>query len=761
MLSRPRFNPALSVHLIPPQRVVLIGERRSFHLDGRAYYHLAPLLNGEHTTESLLMRLDGVVPMSEVLYALSTLEQKGHIVEASMRPDAEGAFWSVAGVNAAQAADRSVTTRVRIRPVSSDATTADALADAARDTESALRELGWSVGAAAERLDLDVVVTDDYLRADLDSINRDALVSGRPWLLAKPVGVVMWLGPLVHPGETACWQCLAQRVRGNRHVETYLEQRSGQAGPLPTSRPAVASTRGVAAHLVALEAAKWRAGAPSPLRGSLRTIDLLTWESREHVVVRRPQCPACGDGNWRDRPVRPLVFQSRGKTPGDDGGFRTVSAEDTYARLVHHVSPITGVVSSLEPLLGQVGELAWSYSAGHNFAMMTDNLFFLRQNLRGRSGGKGTTAMQAKVGGLCEAIERYSGVWRGEEPVRRAAQNDLGSDAVGPIQLMQFSRAQYTNRSSWNAKQSHTRFHIVPEPYDPSLPIDWSPAWSIVERRTVWVPSAFCYFGHPDIRAQFVCLADANGTAAGNTIEEATLQGLLEVIERDAVALWWYNRIPREGVDLDSFDLPYVRALQEYHARLDREIWVLDITSDTGIPVFVGVSRRTDRPVEDLIIGFGAHLDPRLALLRALTEVNQFLPAILKRNPDGSTKYWFHDSDAINWWQTATTANQPYVAADPRRSARRLADYPQLWTDDLKDDVERTVATLASLGHQTLVMDQTRPDVEFSVAKVIVPGLRHFWRRLGPGRLYDVPVRMGWLDTPTPEEALNPISIFF
>jgi ribosomal protein S12 methylthiotransferase accessory factor len=337
----------------------------------------------------------------------------------------------------------------------------------------------------------------------------------------------------------------------------------------------------------------------------------------------------------------------------------------------------------------------------------------------------------------------------------------MGNEAIGPIPLTQFSRAQYTNRHAWNAKQPHTRFHIVPEPYDPSMPIDWSPAWSVSERRTVWVPSAFCYFGHPDIRAQFFCMADANGTAAGNTIEEATLQGLLEVIERDAVALWWYNRIPRERVDLDSFDIPYVRALQDYHARLNREIWVLDITSDVGVPVFVGVSRRVDRPVEDLIIGFGAHLDPRLALLRALTEVNQFLPAILKSNADGSTKYWFHDPDAVNWWQTATIASQPYVAPDPRRPARCLADYPQLWTDDLKDDVERTVAGLAALGHQTLVMDQTRPDIGFSVAKVIVPGLRHFWRRLAPGRLYDVPVKMGWVATPTPEDAFNPISIFF
>jgi len=47
------------------------------------------------------------------------------------------------------------------------------------------------------------------------------------------------------------------------------------------------------------------------------------------------------------------------------------------------------------------------------------------------------------------------------------------------------------------------------------------------------------------------------------------------------------------------------------------------------------------------------------------------------------------------------------------------------------------------------------------VAKVIVPGLRHFWARFAPGRLYDVPVQMGWLRESLKEEDLNPIPMFF
>ncbi len=64
-------------------------------------------------------------------------------------------------------------------------------------------------------------------------------------------------------------------------------------------------------------------------------------------------------------------------------------------------------------------------------------------------------------------------------------------------------------------------------------------------------------------------------------------------------------------------------------------------------------------------------------------------------------------------------------------------------------------------GLETIVIDQSRPDIELRTAKVMVPGLRHFWRRLRPGRLYDVPVAMGRLERPTPESEMNPKNIWF
>ena len=60
-------------------------------------------------------------------------------------------------------------------------------------------------------------------------------------------------------------------------------------------------------------------------------------------------------------------------------------------------------------------------------------------------------------------------------------------------------------------------------------------------------------------------------------------------------------------------------------------------------------------------------------------------------------------------------------------------------------------------GLDFLVLDQTRPDIEVPVVRVIVPGLRHFYRRFAPGRLYDVPVKLRLRDRPLSEDELNPL----
>src|SRR5690606_3509167 len=113
----------------------------------------------------------------------------------------------------------------------------------------------------------------------------------------------------------------------------------------------------------------------------------------------------------------------------------------------------------------------------------------------------------------------------------------------------------------------------------------------------------------------------------------------------------------------------------------------------------------------------------------------------------------------LDWLKTATVENQPYLAPGPQ-PLRKAADYPVVWSEDLRDDILHCQKLVEERGMELLVLDQTRPEIGMPVVKVIVPGMRHFWPRLAPGRLYEVPVQLGWLSERKTEEQMNPIAMF-
>jgi ribosomal protein S12 methylthiotransferase accessory factor len=321
---------------------------------------------------------------------------------------------------------------------------------------------------------------------------------------------------------------------------------------------------------------------------------------------------------------------------------------------------------------------------------------------------------------------------------------------------MGYSERQLAERQSHNRRGQKARW--VPEPFREDVAIEWTPLWSLSAEAPRYLPTSLCYYGYRSPDPLFA-RADSNGCAAGSVLEEAVLQGILELIERDAVALWWYNRLRRRGVDLWSVEDPYVPALVRRYAELRRELWALDITSDLGVPTFAAISRRVDKADQDIIYGFGAHLDPGVALARALTEMNQSLEAVpAASGPDARLTYR-GSRDAVRWWRTVRAANADYLLPDAEAAPRRLQDFACRASDDLHQDVLACRALAETRGIEILVLDQTRPDVGFPVTRVVAPGLRHFWPRFGPGRLYDVPLAEGWLSRPLGESEMNPFAI--
>ena len=750
MLNKPKLKSCFRVETVEPENIFLLSEKNSVVLSGRLYLLLAPLIDGHHTVDEIVDLLQETASATEVYYALMRMEQKGYIVESEEHlPSPLAVFCDALNIDTQEALRRLQATKVAVKSFGSISTS---------EFIATLESLHIQV---ADEGDLDVVLVDDYLQDSLDSLNQQLLQSQRPWILVKPVGTTIWLGPIFYPNKTACWQCLAQRLQGNKPIEGFIQRRQGISKPLTTPLSLFPSTWKTALDMAATEVFKWIVqGKNQRLEGILVTHDTLSLQTQSHILVKRPQCPDCGKlgHKFKGKPM-PIILGSRKKTFTADGGHRCVLPEETLRKYQHHISPITGVVRELRKVATGLNGLTHTYVAKHHFATLFDDLSALQQNIGGRSAGKGRTDTQARASGLCEAIERYSGVFQGDEIREKESYQELGDKAIHPNACMNFSQEQYQNLQEWNANCSGW-FQKVPEPFDENREIEWTPVWSLTEEKFKYLPTAYCYYGYPQL-SKPDCWADSNGCAAGNTMEEAILQGFMELVERDCVALWWYNRIQRPKVDLDSFDEPYFQQLKEYYQTLHRELWVLDLTSDLNIPTFAAMSRRTDREVEDIVLGYGTHFDSKLAIQRALTEVNQILPSVLTANADGSIQYSpGSDPLAVDWWKTATLSNQPYLAPDENVTPKVYTDYPQLGSDDLLEDVMRCQKIVEKRGMEMLVLDQTRPDIGLKVAKVIVPGIRHFWKRLGSGRLYQVPVELGWLQEPLQENQLNPFPMW-
>lgn len=739
-MNRVAWRPHLRAAVLSPEDVVVLSETGHTFLRGRAYAQAARCIDEGLTHDDIHVRLEheGIPPVAARL-TLSHLEALNLIADVDSDP-AEAPFWYDAGSAGARAPHSG---RVAVQALGGFN---------AALLRAALADAGLTLAEREQSADLLIVAAQNYLAPELQEIDRVCRRQRRPWMLIKPVGVVPWLGPLFVPESTGCWHCLAQRLRLNRQTESVLEAQSGQAVSPP--QPAASWSIDMALRLAGVEIVRWLTLHSSVLQGQILTLDLRTNGLTRHSLTRRPQCPACGVALPEFRRAAVSFPIDSCLKSGPEGRARPTA--EAWKALQHHVSPITGVVRSLsETSLDGFLHVA----AAHSLPLHRYDLHILRDNLLGRSGGKGATPLQARMSALCEALERYSGIWQGGEASRDATCAELGDAAVDPATFLGFSERQYAQRDTLNAGNDdpHT---WVPVPLDKQRTIAWTPLWSLTHEAPRYLPAASCYFGHPEMK-DFFCGSDSCGCAAGGTLTEAAAQALLELLERDAAAIWWYNELPRPALDLDDFAEPLLSLLRPRYGERGREIWALDLTADFGVPVVAAISARVNHGVEDIIFGLAADFDPGAALRRALLEMHQSLFLVADRDAAGNTRYRTDRPATQRWLRSATRDNQPHLAAGASLKPVRRGDYQWPQHNDRADDLGRCVNLLRAAGLEVLALDQTRPDIGLPVARVVVPGLCHIWPRLGTRRLFEVPVRLGWLASAKSEAELNRWPIYF
>jgi len=217
--------------------------------------------------------------------------------------------------------------------------------------------------------------------------------------------------------------------------------------------------------------------------------------------------------------------------------------------------------------------------------------------------------------------------------------------------------------------------------------------------------------------------ASSNGLASGNALVEAISQGICEVIERDAMALWKVRK--KKGANGNRLDLESVddAACRETLAKFERaglSLAVWDITSDIKIATFACLALPLDDAMWHCSIaaGYGCHPAREVALLRALTEVAQTRLTLISglRDDFGRGTYeQLLDPDVIKLKRKEVRHSAP---------TQRFSEVPSRNEEIFEKDVDWELKCLSKAGLQrVVVINLTKPEFGLPVVRVIVPGL--------------------------------------
>lgn len=284
---------------------------------------------------------------------------------------------------------------------------------------------------------------------------------------------------------------------------------------------------------------------------------------------------------------------------------------------------------------------------------------------------------------LMEAAERHCAVFTGEEP------------------LVTGTAAEF---------DPERRFETVP----PNASVLWAPAIRLRDSSPAFVPAAQTYLGFFSAAGESTYTASSNGCAAGRTVRDAVERALLELIERDALAIWWYNQIQRPELDLNqNAEIEAIRAALDEERRT---LTLLDISHDLGIPVVVAYT--ADKGGKGIYFGSAADVSYDQAAVRAASEMLQF---------------WFWGKVSADpafrkhWLDTESLATQPWLLPScTTNAAVQAAD----------------CSSLADLD--PLVVNLTRDRIGVPVVRVVIPELVDHLHALESARLTRVPVDLGW-----------------
>ena len=370
-----------------------------------------------------------------------------------------------------------------------------------------------------------------------------------------------------------------------------------------------------------------------------------------------------------------------------DGAQRAAAIADTWARFaprarragITRLAELTGLDTLGIPVFAAIRPLGRSLSTQQ---------------------GKGLTREAARVSALMESLETYAAEHVALPRVRGSARALARTHRLIDVQRLPRPRGRLARDAAWT----------------------WVRGWDLVAGDEVLVPLPAVTLDTTFRRAPAFDVS-SNGLASGNALVEAIVHGLCEVIERDAEAAWRRTGRDRRLV-LDSIDDAACRALIARVVASGARIALWDLASDVGLAAIgcaiVEDPREPAWRALGYYEGFGAHLDPAIAIARALTEAAQTRLTYIAGGRDDFFPFDYAratDAEllAARWARVTSPCDEPVVFDDLPGMARAPRS--------LGDALERLVELVCAAGAtQIVAVDLTHPELDVPCAKVLVPG---------------------------------------
>ncbi|MFZ2444882.1 MAG: YcaO-like family protein [Syntrophobacteraceae bacterium] len=311
--------------------------------------------------------------------------------------------------------------------------------------------------------------------------------------------------------------------------------------------------------------------------------------------------------------------------------------------------------------------------------------------------GKGLTDTQARVSLIMEAIERYSSEYR--------------DDYFGGL-----VRGSYAGlRGRMNVLNPEELILSPYSEYSRDIEFLWARGFDLVSGAEILVPACEVY--HPfHLDPATMVHTHTNGLASGNTLEEAVFHALSELIERDAWSIAKFRNEPGQVVLVENIpENDFLIAIIDRFEAADIRVVVKNITSDVGVPVMAAFSSDTACPEMVVMDGFGAHLDPRAAMARALLELAVTRSVFLKK--------YGRDGLCESLLLSAQEEDNRFYCD----SEIALGELPAQFSGDIAEDIAVVLEKLRTRGlEKVIVADLSREDTGVPVVRVIVPGLENY-----------------------------------